>query len=465
MTGPYWQNTRGNYPIDWEIHNSTGILSDTDYADVASYAALESNREVNVSGEMHELAILSKDYDGKGMEDAVFSSGSYSERGIYQTYKTALYLSVLNALNQPMLTSLAASILQAQGADGGFHTGYNYAGNVAWTLENAETTSIVVIALESFPPDLRVTTSLWDSGYLGGSFSLYLTLGNNGTKWLKNTNIIVTLDYGTFSEPTRNILVSPGTILESFYVIPIPNTITAGNHSLTITTNSQFYDNVSSIWRANAPVRVMATLIVRPLPRIEIPLLPLTAAVITASFGLISAAVPVKRGTRLSEVFHGKPRGVGLNMALLLIGFTLYLGQSQFHYGYFSLLSVPLAVLATGVSGMVYFVKRVKRAMLLPIALLSLSATLASSVITTGHGLNSCFWVAGFPLPWEIQANPYPGGPPLLCPYPILQLFAPIFFLFDTAFYVTLGIGMVETYRMVRGTLIRRTMSLKDLKA
>ena len=45
-----------------------------------------------------------------------------------------------------------------QGPDGGFHTGYDRAGTYAGTLENAETTSIVILALNStstfrlFPP-------------------------------------------------------------------------------------------------------------------------------------------------------------------------------------------------------------------------------------------------------------------------------------------------------------------------
>ena len=36
-----------------------------------------------------------------------------------------------------------------QGPDGGFHTGYDRAGTYAGTLENAETTSIVILALDS----------------------------------------------------------------------------------------------------------------------------------------------------------------------------------------------------------------------------------------------------------------------------------------------------------------------------
>jgi len=48
--------------------------------------------------------------------------------------------------------------LRTQGPDGGFHTGYDRAGTYAGALENAETTSIVILALNStstfrlFPP-------------------------------------------------------------------------------------------------------------------------------------------------------------------------------------------------------------------------------------------------------------------------------------------------------------------------
>ena len=48
--------------------------------------------------------------------------------------------------------------MRMQGPDGGFHTGYDRTGTYAGTLENAETTSIVILALNStstcrlFPP-------------------------------------------------------------------------------------------------------------------------------------------------------------------------------------------------------------------------------------------------------------------------------------------------------------------------
>jgi hypothetical protein len=40
-------------------------------------------------------------------------------------------------------------LLRIQGPDGGFHTSYDLAGTCAGTLENAETTSISIIALNS----------------------------------------------------------------------------------------------------------------------------------------------------------------------------------------------------------------------------------------------------------------------------------------------------------------------------
>lgn len=44
-----------------------------------------------------------------------------------------------------------------QGPDGGFHTGYDRDGTYAGTLENAQTTSIVILALQAVPPFSPIT--------------------------------------------------------------------------------------------------------------------------------------------------------------------------------------------------------------------------------------------------------------------------------------------------------------------
>ena len=74
---------------------------------------------------------------------------THSGHGIYQTYKLALYIYALRKLSNSYEYGTQENLLRMQGPDGGFHTGYDRAGTYAGTLENAETTSILIMALNS----------------------------------------------------------------------------------------------------------------------------------------------------------------------------------------------------------------------------------------------------------------------------------------------------------------------------
>src|SRR5205823_5333840 len=56
----------GNYVVLWEAHNSTGILPDCTYGDVAVYIALEMKPRNNLKGVQHEMDCLNIMYDGYG---------------------------------------------------------------------------------------------------------------------------------------------------------------------------------------------------------------------------------------------------------------------------------------------------------------------------------------------------------------------------------------------------------------
>ncbi len=144
----------GNYTVLWEVHNATGTFPDCAYADVTVYSFLELKRERNETGAQHEFDCLTQMFDNKGMADEPYKDGNPSEHGIYQTLKTALYLYTIHLQTHPTPAGLEATLLRTQGPDGGFHTGYDQAGTYAGTLENTETTSIVIIALSSIttPP-------------------------------------------------------------------------------------------------------------------------------------------------------------------------------------------------------------------------------------------------------------------------------------------------------------------------
>lgn len=139
----------GNYTVLWEVHNATGTFPDCTYADVTVYTALELNLEKKMTGVQHQMDCLNLMYDGRGMVDEAYKGGSGSERGIYQTYKLALYIYALQNISKTQYYGEEENLLRLQGPDGGFHTGYDQAGTYAGTLENAETTSIAIIALSS----------------------------------------------------------------------------------------------------------------------------------------------------------------------------------------------------------------------------------------------------------------------------------------------------------------------------
>ena len=145
-----------NYTVYYENHNSTGILSDAQYGDVAAYTALELELGGDHIGALHEIALLNWMYNGRGIADDVYRYGVSGERGIYQTFKDALYMLALVKTGQYVPPGLEKTILSMQGPDGGFHTGYDETENHTGTKENVETTTLAILALHSLPANIQI---------------------------------------------------------------------------------------------------------------------------------------------------------------------------------------------------------------------------------------------------------------------------------------------------------------------
>jgi hypothetical protein len=142
----------GSWKVYYENHNRTGFLSDAQYGDVTAYTVLEQEREGNHTAALHETLLLNWMYDGHGIRDDVFRfSNKPEEHGIYQTFKSALYLLALAKTSQNTPSALVSTVQSMQSSDGGFHTGYDANGNYSMTQENVETTSIAMFALVSLP--------------------------------------------------------------------------------------------------------------------------------------------------------------------------------------------------------------------------------------------------------------------------------------------------------------------------
>ncbi len=165
----------GSWKVYYENHNGTGFLSDSQYGDVAAYNALELEREGNHAAALRDVALLNWMYDGHGIQDDVFRfSAKPEENGIYQTFKSALYVLALVKTGQKIPSGLLTTVLSMQGADGGFHTGYDVSGSHSLTQENVETTSIAMFAIRSTPGWIK-------KDWFGPSFvNLTITLPSTG---------------------------------------------------------------------------------------------------------------------------------------------------------------------------------------------------------------------------------------------------------------------------------------------
>jgi hypothetical protein len=205
----------GSWKVYYENHNGTGFLSDAQYGDVTAYTALELEREGNHTAALNEIMLLNWMYDGHGIRDDVFRfSTKPEEYGIYQTFKSALYLLALAKTGQKIPSGLVSKVLSMQGTDGGFHTGYNVSGDYSMTQENVETTSIAMFALRSTPGWIKMyfgfaayanlTVSLPDKGFV----RVHPNFGNDDV-WTHNFTTTAVFDNKTLIA-NQTLLLDPG---------------------------------------------------------------------------------------------------------------------------------------------------------------------------------------------------------------------------------------------------------------
>ena|SRR2546422_10166962 len=116
------------------------------------------------------IQTLNTMWTGAGIADESYKE-PHGESGIYQTYKTALYAYALTQQSIPVPAAVTTTLLRMQGPDGGFHTGYAANMTYAGTDENAETTSIAILALNTVPPGPNPTLS-----WIGTSITVALLL-------------------------------------------------------------------------------------------------------------------------------------------------------------------------------------------------------------------------------------------------------------------------------------------------
>ncbi len=123
-----------NYRILTEQHNAPATLTDCTYGDATVYTLLEQKRENNQAGVQHQYDCLNQMGDSHGIVDEPYKDGDPSEHGIYQTLKTALYQYTIHLQTHPLPIGLEDTLLRTQGPDGGFHTGYDQAESVSYSI-------------------------------------------------------------------------------------------------------------------------------------------------------------------------------------------------------------------------------------------------------------------------------------------------------------------------------------------
>ena len=122
------------------LNNGTPKLNPNNYADIAFLEALYYDKIGQKSEAVSLFEIGADMFDGIGIKDIAFS-------GTYQTYKLALYIYAAKFLGQNYSSSAETTLLNTQGSNGGFYTGYNASYSTTGTLTNVETTSLAILAI------------------------------------------------------------------------------------------------------------------------------------------------------------------------------------------------------------------------------------------------------------------------------------------------------------------------------
>ena len=143
-----------NGPIWTTVNNGNGFLSPNDYADVAFLQAYyDAECSHNSGGALTLFQTGNQTYNGIGFNDTAFQEDN--SKGVYQTYKLALYIYTARLLSETVPLSALVNMARMQAPSGGFYTGYDASYSNNHTSTNTETTCLAIMALE-----VAFTTSL-----------------------------------------------------------------------------------------------------------------------------------------------------------------------------------------------------------------------------------------------------------------------------------------------------------------
>lgn len=155
-----WSAIQGDSPgpgsafIQSTAYNGDSSCGSQNYADTLLLEAVlyhDTGSSATATSDFQKAAGL---FDGTGFADIPFTNSTSTSKGVYQTYKLALYVIASTCLglssNDTTLATVEGLLLHLQdNSTGGFFSGYMSPGNHGSTTVNTETTALAALALES----------------------------------------------------------------------------------------------------------------------------------------------------------------------------------------------------------------------------------------------------------------------------------------------------------------------------
>jgi hypothetical protein len=130
------------------INNQSGTPLSESYPDIAFPQAYYDKTCVgNIPAAFAAFKTGANEYNGIGSNDTAFRTGQ--DRGVYQTYKLALYIFAARLLNQGAPLSALANLMRTRALSGGFYTGCDASFSNVGTFTNTETTCLAIMAMEA----------------------------------------------------------------------------------------------------------------------------------------------------------------------------------------------------------------------------------------------------------------------------------------------------------------------------
>lgn len=148
------QQGGGSAMVETTANNGASSCGSLNYVDTILLQAIYHHVNGNGAAATSDLRKAASLFDGAGFADLAYTNSSSTSKGVYQTYKLALYViaseCVGAASTDTTLPTVEGLLTHLQdNSTGGFYSGYTSPGNHGSTSVNTETTALGALALEA----------------------------------------------------------------------------------------------------------------------------------------------------------------------------------------------------------------------------------------------------------------------------------------------------------------------------